>query len=255
MRWFLGLALGASCLRKNGVLPVPYMEAQFDQSDFEHVLLRQNQSVLRHFLDGSEAEVEEETNREPFCYLKTLQDIGDPDFTDGAFRCLMLRKCGIPDRKFDNLKLYYDLNGIEYENGENKCFEQLKQFQKDLKDGEFHAQQMCDSWGEDIDFRNWPGLQFQVGISESNAPFYWRIEFELILNHKLLVSSVEIELTIRKYSPGHYNQCKQVHRRDSLTGESLYKGQYVLTEPLIHGLKEKVPTVTSLAPGYLEPTV
>ena len=53
-----------------------------------------------------------------------------------------------------------------------------------------------------------------------------------------------VELMNRKVSPGHYNQCKQVHRRDAQTGESLYKGQYVLTEPLIHGLKERVPTVT-----------
>ena len=176
MRYFLGLTLGVSCLGKNGFMPLPYMNAQFDQSDFDHVLLRQNQSVLRNFLQSDGLVVDEETKREPFCYLKSLQDIGDPEFTDGAFRCLMLRKCGIPDRKFENLKRYYKLNSIAYENGENKCYEQLKQFQKDLKDGEFHAQQMCDSWGEDIDFRNWPGLQFQVDISESNAPFYWRIK-------------------------------------------------------------------------------
>ena len=198
MRYFLGLALGVSCLGKNGFMPLSYMNAQFDQSDFDHVLFRQNQSVLRSFLESDELEVDEETKREPFCYLKALQDIGDPEFTDGAFRCLMLRKCGIPDRKFENLKRHYKLNSIPYENGENKCYEQLKQFQKDLKAGEFHAQQMCDSWGEDIDFRNWPGLQFQVDISESNAPFYWRIKVKF--NNSNIISSYKnLNLQKEKY--------------------------------------------------------
>ena len=35
--------------------------------------------------------------------------------------------------------------------------------------------------------------------------------------------------------PGHYNQCKQIHRR--LNDMTVYKGQYVLSTPLIHGLK------------------
>ena len=33
------------------------------------------------------------------------------------------------------------------------------------------------------------------------------------------------------------NQCKKVHRRDDNTGETLYEGQYVLTRPLVHGIK------------------
>ena len=67
------------------------------------------------------------------------------------------------------------LKNIAFESGENKCFEQLKQFQNDLENGDFHAQQVCDAWGENVDFENWPGLQFQLGASESTDPADWRI--------------------------------------------------------------------------------
>ena len=123
----------------------------------------------------------------------------------------MLQKCGIQERKFDQLKEYHAAHDVT----DSRCLAQLEQFNDDLIDGQFHAQQMCDSWGEDIDFRNWPGLQFELfSISESGFPSYWR-----------------------HTAPGLYNQCKQIHRRSNVTGETLYKGQYVLTKPLIHGIK------------------
>ena len=79
------------------------------------------------------------------------------------------------------------MKNISFKDGENICFEQLKQFQNDLESGDFYAQQMCDAWGEDVDFENWPGLQFQLGASESTDPADWRQVFTLQTSASVLI--------------------------------------------------------------------
>ena len=46
---------------------------------------------------------------------------------------------------------------------------------------------MCDAWGEEIDFTNWPGLQFQLSVSDYAFPS-----------------------SAREFRPGRFNQCLQV---------------------------------------------
>lgn len=130
-----------------------------------------NASLLKQVLnDGNREEFLTEST-ESFCTIgENVGNLGDPSFTDGTFRCLMLQKCGINQKKFDELLKYYRINKIS----DRKCYNQLLQFQRDLEDGNFHAQQMCDSWGEDIDFRNWPGLQFQLSVMETLNPTSYR---------------------------------------------------------------------------------
>ena len=74
-------------------------------------------------------------------------------WTEEKFQELMMQKCYIPERKFTKLLELYDTQG----KSDRQCYNQLLQFNEDLENGNFHALQMCDSWGEDINFRNWPG--------------------------------------------------------------------------------------------------
>ena len=131
-----------------------------------------NASILSLILNDDGHEEFPSENAESFCTIgENVGNLGDSSFTSGTFRCLMLQKCGIKQEKFDELQKYYRVNKIS----DRKCYNQLLQFQKDLEDGNFHAQQMCDSWGENIDFRNWPGLQFQLDVLETSfAPTSFR---------------------------------------------------------------------------------
>ena len=134
-----------------------------------------NASLLKQVLNY---EGHDEDDTESFCTVgENVGNLGDPSFTDGTFRCLMLQKCGIKQRKFDELQKYYRINKIS----DRKCYSQLVQFQKDLEDGNFHAQQMCDSWGENIDFRNWPGLQFQLDVMKTSNPTSYRFGLKVQL--------------------------------------------------------------------------
>ena len=106
-------------------------------------------------MENTEEELFVENYADETCTLgENVPNLGEPEFTDGVYKCLMLQKCYIKDRKFDKLQEYYDHKGIT----DSPCLAQLQQFNEDLTNGQYHAQQMCDSWGEDIDFRNWPGL-------------------------------------------------------------------------------------------------
>ena len=104
------------------------------------------------------------------------------DWSKEYFKDLMISKCQIPDRKFRKLDTLYNGSPTEQQ---ARCHEQLVQFNQDLLDGDFHAQQICDSWGEDINMRNWPGLMQEV----NNPSFYTRTK-----------------------RPGLINQCRQAQR-------------------------------------------
>ena len=104
------------------------------------------------------------------------------DWSKEYFKDLMISKCQIEDRKFRKLDDLYNSNPTEQQ---ALCREQLIQFNQDLLDGDYHAQQMCDAWGEDINMRNWPGLIQEI----HNPSFYTRTK-----------------------RPGHINQCRQAQR-------------------------------------------
>ena len=140
----------------------PFTYGRDTSDDLIEFLVKQNVThlssfFLRNELKHSDELVGDQTdeNVETCDRGENLPNIGEADFTDGVFKCLMLQKCSIKRRKFRQLDAYYAANNIV----NSSCLAQLEQFNRDLSDGQFHAQQMCDAWGEDIDFRNWPGLQ------------------------------------------------------------------------------------------------
>ena len=155
----------------------------------------ENPEVLRDFLINDESPYFESY------YEPTLSDFS---WSEDKFQELMIQKCHIPKRKFGKLRELYDVQG----KSDRQCYDQLTQFNEDLENGNFYALQMCDSWGEDINFRNWPGLQQEI----MSPSFYTRTK-----------------------KPGHINQCRQVHRRSAKVE---YKGKWAMSRPIFHRLKQ-----------------
>ena len=89
-------------------------------------------------------------------------------WSEDKFQELMIQKCYVPERKFFKLEELYDAEGNVTD---RRCYNQLKQFNLDLENGNFHALQMCDSWGEDINFRNWPGQDVRQRVLQ-NCSFF-----------------------------------------------------------------------------------
>ena len=161
---FIGLIIVTvvSCHRRQ-LPPFTYGKHTDISDDLIRFLGYQNATYLRtvfnenYLLDGDTGDNDGDDSGT--CEIgDNLPSIGEPGFTDGVFKCLMLQKCSIKPRKFRQLEKYHAANGIV----NSLCMKQLEQFNRDLVDGQFHAQQMCDAWGEDVDFRSWPGLQEKI---------------------------------------------------------------------------------------------
>ena len=73
-------------------LPLAFNEAPLDHTDLENVVFRNNQSILMQFLTSGHRGTYQKAYSEEFCTLDDISDIGQPDFSDDVFRCLMLRK-------------------------------------------------------------------------------------------------------------------------------------------------------------------
>ena len=118
----------------------------------------------------------------------------------------MIEKCGISDDQFEAIEKYVLENELEH-----TCLHQLKQWNKDLEDGNWYGQRICDSWGEKILPRNTPGVQFLSSIKKTGTQAYLGI-----------------------VNPGLVDQCKTTVRPpvepNVVSGfDGSYKGQYVDT--------------------------
>ena len=73
-------------------------------------------------------------------FSKAVQDL---DFnrldslTDSIFDAALNRKCGIGAEALERLKLYYEYQNIT----DLSCYNELVQFDKDLNDGNYYAQE------------------------------------------------------------------------------------------------------------------
>ena len=126
--------------------------------------------------------------------------------TENYFKTVMIEKCGITDDQFEALEKYVLENDLKH-----TCLHQLKQWNKDLEDGNWYGQRICDSWGEKIMPRNMPGVQFLSSIKTTGAQVYLGI-----------------------VNPGLVDQCKTTVRPpvepNVVSGfDGSYKGQYVDT--------------------------
>ena len=126
--------------------------------------------------------------------------------SENYFKTIMIEKCGISDDQFEAIEKYVLENGLEH-----TCLHQLKQWNKDLDDGNWYGQRICDSWGEKLMPRNMPGVQFLSTIKTTGAQAYLGI-----------------------VNPGLVDQCKTTVRPpvepNVVSGfDGSYKGQYVDT--------------------------
>ena len=126
--------------------------------------------------------------------------------SENYFKTIMIEKCGISDDQFEAIEKYVLENGLDH-----TCLHQLKQWNKDLDDGNWYGQRICDSWGEKLMPRNMPGVQFLSTIKTTGAQAYLGI-----------------------VNPGLVDQCKTTVRPpvepNVVSGfDGSYKGQYVDT--------------------------
>ena len=126
--------------------------------------------------------------------------------SENYFKTIMIEKCGISDDQFEAIEKYVLENGLEH-----TCLHQLRQWNKDLEDGNWYGQRICDSWGEKLVPRNMPGVQFLSTIKTTGAQAYLGI-----------------------VNPGLVDQCKTTVRPpvepNVVSGfDGSYKGQYVDT--------------------------
>ena len=125
-----------------------------------------------------------------------------PVSSDDFFNQIMIAQCGISQEQFQTIEKYVEENGLE-----RTCLQQLKQWNQDLNDGNWYGQRICDSWGEKINPRNLPGVQFLSSFKGSY-----------------------LDIT----NTGLVDQCKSTNRPPiesyKMNGyDGSYKGQYVET--------------------------